>query len=383
MKAVGLIVEYNPFTNGHLYHLQKAKEITNADLLIGVISPSFVQRGEPAIISKEKRVKIALEAGIDIVIELPFIYAVENADFFAFGALNLLNDLGVTEIVFGSETGDTQEFLKKYNFSSIVQPHLDFLIKDFMKEGLSYPSAMNKALKEIDSFQLETPNDILGFAYKKIIDQYNLPIKIHTIKRNADYKDENLNNLASASALRKAIKENRNIDKYTPFSNIKDFHYLDDYFDLLKNIIIMSSPEELATYHLVNEGIEYLFKKKILESNSMEEFIKNCISKRYTAARIKRIIIHILAKTNKQESISILKNKPPYVRILGINKKGEEYLKLKRKDIVVPVLNRFEGKRYPLLNLERRTTYLYYINSKDKNKHYEEELYLYPIRKME
>lgn len=382
MKAVGIIVEYNPFTNGHMYHLKQAKLLTGADIVIAVMSSNFVQRGEPAIISKEQRVNIALDAGIDIVVELPFLYTVENADFFAFGAVNILADLGVKNIVFGSETGNTAEFLAKYNSSSIVQPHLDFLIKDFMNEGLSYPAAMNKALKEIDCFQLETPNDILGFAYQKVINEQNLNIKIMTIKRNVDYHDENLCELASASSLRKAIKEGKELSAYTPFPYINNFHYLEDYFDMLKNTLIMSSPEELSSYHLINEGVEYLFKKKIIESNSMNEFIKKCISKRYTAARIKRMIIHILAKTNKKEAKDYLSSKPPYIRILGINQKGEAYLKEKRKEIPTPVINRFEGKKYPLLNLERRTTYLYFSTHENILEEYEKELYLYPIRKI-
>lgn len=381
MKAVGIIVEYNPFTNGHLYHLKKAKSVTKADVVIAIMSSSFVQRGEPAIISKEERVRIALEAGIDLVIELPFLYAVENADFFAFGALNILSCLGAETIVFGSETGNTKDFLAKYNSSSIVQPHLDFLIKDFLDDGLSYPAAFNKALKEIDCFQLETPNDILGFAYQTIIIKNNLPLKIETIKRDTDYKDDTLKEMASASSLRKALKEGKSIQGYTPFPNLKNLHYLEDYFPLLKHLLITSSPKQLSSLHLVEEGVEYLFKKKILESNNMSEFIQKCVSKRYTIARIKRIIIHILVQTEKEEAKEILRNKPPYARILGINKKGEDYLKEKRKEISIPLLSRFEGKKYPLLNLERKATFLYFYNRENQEKEYEKELYLYPIRK--
>ncbi len=381
MKAVGIIVEYNPFTNGHLYHLKQTKLLTNADVVIAIMSSSFVQRGEPAIISKEERVRMALEAGIDLVVELPFLYSVQNADFFAFGALNILSSLGVETIVFGSETGNTKDFLAKYDSSSIIQPHLDFLIKDYINEGLSYPVAFNKALKEIDCFQLETPNDILGFAYQNVIIKNNLPLKIETIKREQDYKDDTLKEMASASSLRKALKEGKSIQGYTPFPNLENLHFLEDYFSLLKHLLITSSPKQLASLHLVEEGVEYLFKKKILESNNMSDFIQKCVSKRYTVARIKRIIIHILVQTDKEEVKKYLREKPPYARILGINKKGEEYLKDKRKDITIPVLSRFEGKKYPLLNLERKATFLYFYNHKNQDEEYEKELYLYPIRK--
>ena len=137
MKAVGIVIEYNPFTNGHKYHLEKTKELTNADVVVGVMSSFFVQRGEPSIISKEERVKMALDMGVDLLVELPTIYTVESSDFFCKYALSILNKLKVDSICFGSETGDTKEFLEKYSETQIVQPHLDFLVSDLMDEGMS------------------------------------------------------------------------------------------------------------------------------------------------------------------------------------------------------------------------------------------------------
>ena len=165
MKICGIIVEYNPFHNGHLHHLNKTRELTNADIVIAVMSGNFVQRGEPAIIGKEARVKEALRQGIDLVVELPFLYAVENANIFASYALSILNHLGVNQICFGSETGDTKDFLDRFENSSLLSPHLDFRVSDLMDEGYAYPKAMAIALEEIDDFKLETPNDILGLAY--------------------------------------------------------------------------------------------------------------------------------------------------------------------------------------------------------------------------
>ena len=130
MKACGIIVEYNPLHNGHLYHLKKSKELSNCDIVIGVMSPNFVQRGEPSIVSKKERVEAALKAGVNIVVELPTLYAVENANIFAKYALQILNGLMVDSICFGSESGDTKSFLDKDSKSSLLTPHLDFLVSD-------------------------------------------------------------------------------------------------------------------------------------------------------------------------------------------------------------------------------------------------------------
>lgn len=385
MKALGIVVEYNPLHNGHKYHFEEAKRITGADIVIAVMSSSFVQRGEPAIINKEERVKLALNLGVDLVIELPFLYTVENADYFAYGAIHLLNELKVDCICFGSETGNTDEFLRKYDISSIAQPHLDFLVHDYMDQGMSYPAAFSKALKDIDSFMLDEPNDILGYAYMNVIKSNNMNIEVYTIKRDGDYSSDSLGNtLPSAKAIRHSLLNGADVSSYVPFDISKmKYTYLEDYFDLLKYKLITSSHEEIASIHLVTEGIEYLLKDKIIESNTMEEFIKKCTSKRYTAARIKRIIIHILVGTSKKEAKEILASKPPYARILGINKKGQEYLSIKRKSIKIPVLNRFKGKEYPLLQLEKKASYVYYskYEIEQLNKMWEHEHCIYPIRK--
>ena len=193
MKACGIVVEYNPLHNGHIHHLNKSKELSKCDVVIGVMSPNFVQRGEPSIVSKKERVEAALNAGVNIIVELPTIYAVENANIFAKYALEILNELKVESICFGSESGNTESFLNKYSRSSLLTPHLDFLVSDLMDEGYSYPKAMSMALKQMDEIRLETPNDILGLAYYNEIKKNEYSIEIHTIKRENNYNDDSLN----------------------------------------------------------------------------------------------------------------------------------------------------------------------------------------------
>lgn len=383
MKSCGIVVEYNPLHNGHLHHLQKTKELSNCDVVIGVMSPNFVQRGEPSIISKKERVEEALKAGVNIVVELPTLYAVENANIFAKYALQILNELKVSSICFGSESGDTNSFLEKYSKSSLLTPHLDFLVSDLMDEGYSYPKAMSMALKQMDEIRLETPNDILGLAYYNEIKKNNYPIEIHTIHRVNNYNDDSLNyENVSAKAIRESLKNNIDISQFTPMCFDKELFYLDEYFDLLKYKILTMSADELKGIHLMEEGIENLFKKKIVDAHNMNEFISSCVSKRYTFARIKRTIIHILLNTKKDFAREMLTQNIKYIRLLGIDKKGSEYLKEKRKEIDVPILSKFRGNSFALLQYEKQATYTYAsIKSEEiRSKLYEEEHFVFPIR---
>jgi len=385
VKACGIVVEYNPLHNGHLYHLRKSKELSNSEVIIGVMSSNFVQRGEPSIVSKKERVEAALKAGVNIVVELPTLYAVENANIFAKYALNILNELKVGSICFGSETGDTKEFLDKYSKSSLLTPHLDFLVSDLMDQGYAYPKAMAMALKQMDEIRLETPNDILGLAYYNEIKKNDYPMELYTIKRENNYNDDSLNySNVSAKAIREALKNNIDVSEYTPMtSDLKEnLFYLDEYFDLLKYKILTMSVEELNGIHLVEEGIENLFKKKIVEAHSMDEFINLCVSKRYTFARIKRTIVHILLNTKKEFAKEYLNQSIKYIRLLGIDKKGSEYLKEKRKEIEIPILSKFRGNSFALLQYEKQATYTYAsVKSEElRSKLYEEEHFVFPIR---
>lgn len=385
MKACGIVIEYNPLHNGHIYHLKKTKELSNCDVVIGVMSPNFVQRGEPSIVSKKERVEAALKAGINIIVELPTLYAVENANIFAKYALDILNSLKVDSICFGSESGDTKEFLNKYSKSSLLTPHLDFLVSDLMDEGYSYPKAMSLALKQMDEIRLETPNDILGLAYYNEIKKNNYPIDIYTIKRENNYNDDSLNyKNVSAKAIREALRNGADVKEYTPMVKEleNDLFYLEEYFSLLKYKLLTMSSEELNGIHLVEEGIENLFKKKIVDSHTMEEFINLCVSKRYTFARIKRTIVHILLNTKKEFAKEYLSQNIKYIRLLGIDRKGSEYLKEKRKEIEVHLLSKFRGNSFGLLQYEKQATYTYACvkNEEIRSKLYEEEHFVFPIR---
>lgn len=365
MKVLGIIVEYNPFHNGHIYHLQKAKELTQCDYTIAVMSSSFVQRGEPAIIDKWQRSHLAIEYGVDLVIELPFVYACQSADYFAKGAIDLLHALGVTDLCFGSEDGHIETFI---DIAEAIQNHQNLYnesIKQSMKEGLRYPDACNLALKKILHKEIKTPNDLLGLSYVKeiIFHQYN--ITPHCITRTNDYHDTTLSSIASASAIRHAIYNQKDFTNALPHPEYyqNESYRLDDFFDYLRYQILTSSPQELQTYHMVDEGLENLLINQISKSHNMEELIQSLLSKRYTKPRIQRMLIHILMK-NTKEDIKAAMN-VDYIRILAMNQQGREYLHFIKKDCPYTLITRIFAYQHPALTIEFKATKLLSLLSVD------------------
>lgn len=367
MKVLGIVVEYNPFHNGHIYHIEEAKKLTQCDYTIAVMSSSFVQRGEPAIIDKWKRSALAIQYGVDIVIELPLVYAMQSADYFAKGSIELLNAIGVTDLCFGSEEGCIDTFVSIANLVHNNNDQYNILIKDYMKQGLRYPDACNKALNILANKEIRTPNDLLGLSYVKeiVFNQYKMIP--HCIKRTNDYHGTSVSSIASASAIRKAIFNSEDFEHALVESDLyKDEVYcLNDLFPYFKYQIMSSSLEDLRSYHLVEEGLEYLLKNNIILYDNTEDFISSLLSKRYTKPRIQRMLVHILLK-NKKEDIEQAMNLD-YIRILAMNDKGRQYLNLIKKDCVYKIISNFAKHKHPALNLELKATQLLSLLSKDKD----------------
>jgi len=187
MNSVGIVAEYNPFHNGHQFQVQSAKKLSQSDIAIAVMSGNFLQRGEPAIVNKWARTKMALQAGVDIVIELPYAYAVQNAEIFAYGAVLLLNSIGCRNICFGSESGDIHQFDETVQFINQNKAKYEENIRKYIKKGISYPSALSAAFKELEpgstTIDLTQPNNILGFHYMAAGKKINSRISFHTVQR--------------------------------------------------------------------------------------------------------------------------------------------------------------------------------------------------------
>ncbi len=362
MRILGLIVEYNPFHNGHIYHINKAKDLVHPDVTIAVMSSSFVQRGEPAIIDKWQRSALAIENGVDIVVELPFVYSCQSADYFSQGALFLLNAMGVTDICFGSEVGHIDLFLDIAHTIKNHKETYDQYVKTYMKQGLRYPDACNQALENIMHRQIHTPNDLLGLSYVKEIINKNYPITPHCIERTNDYHDDTLHATSSATALRKAIYNHQDISNLLPHSELyKHYYTLEYYFPYLQYIISMSSKENLRNIHMVDEGIENTMKKVIMQVHSMDELIDHLSSKRYTKPRISRMLIHILMQNTKDDIKKAMNL--DYIRILAMNDTGRNYLSNYKKIASYPIITNISRYHHPALNIEVKATQLLALQS--------------------
>ena len=328
MDIIGIICEYNPFHNGHIYHIKKIKEIYPNSLIILVLNGYFLERGEISIITKEEKTKIALQYGADIVLELPFIYGTQSADTFADISIKILNNFNVNKIVFGSESNDIDQ-IKQIALTQLNNDY-DLKVKKYLDEGINYPTALAKALN-VD-FQFN-PNDLLAISYVKAIIKNKFNIDTIPIKRTNDYHDTLSNdNIVSASNIREKINNNLDISSYLPKESnnsiIKpDINVL---FKLIKYKI--NTAFDLSIYLDVSEGIEYRLKDYINKSTSLEEFINNIKTKRYTYNKINRMLIHILIGFKKEDS----KKNLDYIKVLGFNSKGQEYLNNIKNDILIP-----------------------------------------------
>ena len=350
MNVIGLIAEYNPFHNGHLYQINKIKEIYKDSIIIVVVNGNFTQRGDISIINKWDKAKILLNHNIDLVIELPTFYGINNADIFSKGAIEILNELKIDTLVFGTERDNINDFYKLIECKKTNE--YTTLLKDNLNKGYSYPKSSFDALKMLTTIELNTPNDILAMSYIEEINKNNYNIKPFLIKRTNNYHSTKLEQISSATSIREALKNNIDISKYVPNDVLKYVNNisLDNYFDLLKYKII--STDDLTIFHDVKEGIDSRIKKYINESNTLEELINLVKTKRYTYNRIKRILLYILLDIRKDIKIS------NYVRPLGFNNKGSKYLKSIKDKIKLPIVTNYSDNK-SLLSLEYKANSIY------------------------
>ena len=362
MNIVGIICEYNPFHNGHLYHLKKVKELYPNSLIILVLNGYFLERGEVSIISKKNKVNIALLEGIDLVIELPFVYGTQSADIFANTSIRILENLKCEYVVFGSECNDIF-LLNKITDYIVNNKEYDEKVKEYLNKGVNYPTALAKAIDTDFEF---LPNDLLGISYLKSIKLNNYNIKPITIKRTNDYLDKTSNEeIISATNIRNKLQNNINIEKYVPDTTlpfIKNIT-LNDFFNTIKYKII--TDKDLSIYLDVDEGIDYRLKKVINECNSVDELIEKTKSKRYTYNKIRRMLVHILIGFTKEDNKNLTFD---YIKILGFNSYGKKYLNKIKKDIKIPITPLKTSKIY---EYELKSAALYDLISKDNNLAYE------------
>ena len=344
MKAVGIICEYNPFHNGHIHHMKKTKALCDHDVLVAVMSGHFVQRGEPAIISKWERTKVALSYGVDLLIELPFPYACQSATYFAKGAIDCLALAGVKDIVFGSECNDI-DHLRLLAFS-------DHAISNPLKKGgISTVKAYEKMHGTL------SPNDILGVCYIRACRPHG--ITAHCIQRDGAYHSMGMDQrFPSATALRHALFQGEDISLHTPMKLTRStWHSIADYYPYLQGLLLTLSPQYLHDLFLMDEGIEHLFYELAQRYDHWEDFLHAATSKRYSASRIRRTMIHLLLQTTKQQ-INTLPSLS-HIRVLGFNDVGRAYLKELKKKADLHIATSFADIPSPYQEMEWKAAQMY------------------------
>ncbi|MGI6777083.1 MAG: nucleotidyltransferase [Acetivibrionales bacterium] len=369
MKVLGIIVEYNPFHNGHLYHLQKSKEISGADYVVAVMSSNFIQRGEPAIVNKWSRAKMALFSGVDLVLELPVVYSMSSAEFFAYGAVRILDSLGIVDcLCFGSESGRLDELDEVAEIlTNEPEPYRTILRRELNK-GLSFPSARENALSDYLSKKntaycdidmqllMNSSNNILAIEYLKALKKLNSAITPLTIKRTANnYNSEQItSSISSATSIRKHISSEVNencriLQEVLPSPSLsilkEDFKlgkgpvFPQKYDRMIMSIIRSIDASKLKEYPFVSEGLENRIKQAAGSSGTFDELVEGISTRRYTRTRIQRILFSILINIKKDDFSAFNHyGGPQYVRVLGFNNKGRKILSQVNRCGCLPVI---------------------------------------------
>lgn len=357
MKIAAIIAEYNPFHLGHEYHIRETKK--KADAVIVIMSGNFVQRGAPAICDKYSRAMSAVKAGVDLVLELPAVYATQTADIFAHGAVNIIDNLNVVKYIsFGAEN---PENLKPaiVNLLADESPIFKEKLKFYLNAGFSYPTSRTNALRDISGLTLSSkPNDLLGLEYLKHLRRIKSDIVPLIFKRSDNYNDASLkDNSVSALAIRNYIfKYDFDVNVISKFvslpmlrvlckiKNNSRFLNIDDFFTEIFTLIIRNGMELNEIFEM-SEGLEYRFEYLIRQSDDIDSLLCKVKTKRYPMSKLNRILINILLNIKKSDMNDILKEMPSYTRVLAFNSKGRKILKecrkQKSKTILIPTASTF------------------------------------------
>lgn len=372
MKTLGIIAEYNPFHYGHKHHLEQSMSKTNSDYSIAIMSGSFLQRGEPSFIDKWTKAKMAIDNGFNLVIELPFIYSVQSAEYFAHGGVKLLDCLNMVDYLsFGSESGKLDELSDIANILVEEAPFYIDALKYNLNKGLSFSVARSNAIEayvdkkypnHIKNYSniLKQSNNILAIEYLKALSRLNSSIKPITIKRiGSNYKDTSISNsFSSASAIRNlinvsGIESAKNLvpkstylaleeylDKYKKFNSIYNYQ------EILLYLLRTSPPNKIKELLNIEEGLENRIIEKSFAFNNIANIIDEISSKRYPKTRIQRILVHLLHGLYKDDFIDAANRYPSYIRVLGMDFNGFKILNKIKTSSTIPIITKFANYKY-------------------------------------
>lgn len=362
MQIIGIVTEYNPFHNGHLYQIKKIKEMYPDSVIIVAMSGNYTMRGEISVLDKWNKTNIAINNGIDIVLEIPFIYSNQSSDIFSYAALKMLNEFKIEKLVFGSETNNI-DLLSLASSVQIDNKKFDSLVKDYMSKGYNYPSSIGKSIYELTGIKIKESNDILGVSYIKEILKNKYNIKPISIKRTNNFKtNTKKSTIISAYEIREFLNKNESIKEYVP-NNVTPYIKKVDYeklFNLIKYKVI-SEKNSLNKYHLIDEGIENRIYEGVIKCDNYDDLVKYISNKRVTINKVNRILINIFVGLTKEEASN---KELSYIKILGLSKNGKKYYSKIKKDINIKVYTKFEKD---VMNTELKASYLYSIITNDKS----------------
>lgn len=393
-NVLGIVAEYNPLHNGHVYHIQNAKERAKAEYVVLIMTGNFTQRGNTSIVDKWEKTRMALKNGVDLVIELPTIYSISSAENFADGAIKLLNELRfISHISFGMEEED---IILINNIASVMtnepKEYKNYL-KEALKEGDSYPKAREKALiKYLNDSKYENvlngSNNILAIEYLKALKRQKSNIIPIGIKREKVFYNSNkiIDEFASSTGIRNLLlsKQIEEVIKVVPastfnilYENIKDGTFTFDLKDLSKPIIYKfrnMTKEEIRELPDVSEGLENLIKESVEKTNNLVELINLIKNKRYTQTRIQRILLYGLLGISKKD-MEMSKKAAPYIRVLGCNRQGKRLLSEIDRDKLITSVKDYENKNKNksknlkrMLEIDKNATNMYTIAFKENSK---------------
>ncbi len=407
MRVLGIVTEYNPFHNGHKYHIEESKAITGCDTVVCVMSGNFIQRGEPALINKFARAEIALQSGVDLVIELPLPYAMSSAEAFGFGAVKILDSIGVVDCIsFGSEHGNIDSLVSIADILTKEPDEYKAELKKQLSLGLSFPVCRQKAIEKYIEYYsskkskvhlsslLETSNNILGIEYLKALNRLKSTIKPYTIERVANqYNSPSFTgDISSATAIRNSIFNiyeeqaqqlcNNTVQAIPDVAKTiieKEFKEgrgpvnINAYENILLAFLRYTSTEKLGEISGISEGLEYRIKKAADASGNIDSLLSNICTKRYTKTRLQRILFSLLAGVRKDDMELFQQyGGPQYARILGFNKRGRELLSKMKKSSVLPIITKPVDYKSScnrlltrMLEIEAQATDLYVLGYKN------------------
>ena len=401
-KVVGIIAEYNPFHNGHSYHIQNTKAQTGADFVVAVMTGNFTQRGNTSVINKWEKTKMALNGDADLVIELPTIYSISSAENFASGAVKILNELGIVDTIsFGMEADDVSTLNNIANVLVNEPPEYRAILEHELGKGNSFPKARENALmmylNDIKRYAnvVKGSNNILAIEYLKALKKQKSSIVPFGVKREKVYYNSTkiIDEYASATGIRNLLLHNQleEVRKVVPaksysilLNNLRQGTYVLDiiaYNDEIIYKLRSMTVKQIANLPDVSEGLEYLIKDVSNKTNNLIELINGIKSKRYTQTRIQRILLYALLGITKKD-MEMSKKITPYIRVLGCSEKGKILLsQINSKAKVITSLKKYEvsnknkrfciGKQKALnrmLEIDKLATDIYTLGYKKDSK---------------